>query len=126
MWNYTRNANEMSATNDNNPISIPVIHADAPGNDNENLNGEYIVIQNSKNEQIGISNWEISDAAGYEYTVPTGVTIPAGGEITVYTGDGEDTNSKLYMGASRAVWNNNGDTIIIRNEAGEVVIQEKY
>ena len=46
--------------------------------------------------------------------------------VTLYTGSGTDTESDLYWGSGSPVWNNGGDTVIVRNSTGAVIIEETY
>jgi len=107
-------------------LDVVDIHPDAEGNDNENLNDEYVVFENAGESALDLSGWEVADEAGATYTVPTGVTLDPGDRITLYTGSGTDSDSELYWGQSRAVWNNGGDTVIVRDDSGTVVIEEAY
>lgn len=83
-------------------------------------------MKNNRSEKVDVSGWVIRDAAGYTYMIPSGTTVAENSEMTVYTGSGEDTDTELYMGASRAVWNNGGDDVIVRDETGNVVIETTY
>ncbi|SNZ15252.1 competence protein ComEC [Natronoarchaeum philippinense] len=107
-------------------LAVADINADADGNDNENLNGEYVAFENTGESSLDLSGWEVADEAGTTYTVPNGVTVDPGDQITLYTGSGTDSDSELYWGQSRAVWNNGGDTIIVRDDTDTLVIEEAY
>ncbi len=110
----------------NGPLAISGIHADAPGNDNDNLNEEYVVLKNTGSGPLDISGWSISDAAGHSYEVPTGTTVAAGSTLSLHTGSGADSGSDLYWGEKSAVWNNGGDTVIVRDSSGGVVLRKEY
>lgn len=71
-------------------LAVTEIHADAAGNDNENL------------------------------------TLDPSATVTLYTGSGTDTSTERYWGRSGAVWNNDGDTVIVRNASGEIVLRRSY
>jgi competence protein ComEC len=107
-------------------LVVQEIHADAAGDDRENLNDEYIVFANTGEEALNLSGWTISDAAGRTYTVPAGVTIDPGATIRLHTGSGEDTQTDLYWGSGSPVWNNDGDSVIVTNSEGIQVLQEDY
>ncbi|SIR82172.1 micrococcal nuclease [Haladaptatus litoreus] len=107
-------------------FTIAQIHADAEGNDHENLNDEYIVLRNGGTDALDISGWSISDDSGHTYRVPSGISLESGATVTLYTGSGSDSAAELYWGSDSAVWNNGGDTIIVRNESGDVVLREEY
>ncbi|MFC6954886.1 lamin tail domain-containing protein [Halorubellus litoreus] len=102
------------------------VHADAEGSDGENLNDEYLVFENTGSETLDISGWTIADAAGHTYTVPDGTTLAPGETLTLYTGSGADTTAALYWGSGSPIWNNGGDTVIVRNSQGDIVLEEAY
>lgn len=66
------------------------------------------------------------DDAGQEYTVPDGVTLDPGAQITLHTGSGADTATDLYWGSGRPIWNNDGDTVIVTTDEGTEVLREAY
>ncbi len=108
------------------PLAIAEINADAEGDDRENLNDEYLVFENTGNDPLELSGWSVQDESGKTYTFPEGTTLPAGAELTLRTGSGTDTETELYWGSNRPIWNNNGDTVIITNQNGEQVLTEGY
>jgi hypothetical protein len=77
-------------------------------------------------EPLDLSNWTIADETSHDYYVPSGVTVPPCETVTLYTGSGSDSASKLYWGSGSPVWNNGGDTIIITNADGTVVLEKEY
>ncbi|WP_435320471.1 thermonuclease family protein [Haloarchaeobius sp. TZWSO28] len=107
-------------------LSVVTIQADAPGNDNENPTGEYITFRNTGDATVDLSGFVVSDAANHEFVVPEGVTLAPGAELTLRSGRGQDTESTLYWGSDRAIWNNGGDTITVRTATGLVVLEESY
>ena len=115
-----------TGTEQESPLELVEIHADAAGNDNENLDDEYLVFENAGSESIDISGWTLSDSAGHTYTVPEDVQLASGARIRLVTGSGTNTDSTLYWGESEALWNNGGDTITVRNADGETVLQRSY
>lgn len=108
------------------PLVVSAIHADAAGDDRENLNDEYISLENTGDKPLDLTGWTVRDDAGHTYTVPDGFTLDAGATVTLHTGSGDDTASDLYWGASSPIWNNGGDTIIISDADGSVVVEESY
>ena len=80
---------------------------DAPGNDNNNLNAEWVRIKNVCATSRGIGRWKIHDyGKAHVYTFPIGFRIGAGRTVTLHSGKGVSTSSKRYWGYSGAVWNN--------------------
>lgn len=125
LWGY--NTPSTTRTNGSTgPIALVAINADAPGNDNENLDEEYVRLRNDANRTLTLTDWTIADAAGHTYTFPDGFTLDQGAIVTVYTGRGSDSASELYWGRTTAVWNNDGDRVTIRNASGVIVVERSY
>ncbi len=128
LWNWKNTGssqNTISPSNTNTKLTITYIHADAEGNDNYNLNDEYIKIKNTGSSAIDMTGWSIQDEAGNTYHFPNGFIIQPGSEV-IYSGSGTNTNSQLYWGAQHAIWNNNGDTIYIIDSTGRVILTQSY
>ncbi|WP_135303852.1 lamin tail domain-containing protein [Haloarcula amylovorans] len=106
-------------------LVVAGIHADAEGNDNENLNDEYVVFANRGDDSISLSGWTVTDGADHRYTFGESTLAP-GERVTLYTGSGSDTERERYWGANGAVWNNGGDTITVQNADGTVVLERSY
>ncbi|WP_049911278.1 lamin tail domain-containing protein [Halorubrum coriense] len=107
-------------------LAVAEIHADAAGDDRDNLNDEYVVLENTGNETLELSGWTIEDEAGQRYTVPEGFKLAAGESVTIHTGSGTSTTTELYWGSGSPIWNNDGDTVIVSTPNGERVLEETY
>lgn len=107
-------------------LRVAEVHADAEGHDGENLNDEYVVFRNSGDEPLDLSGWTVSDEAGHRFTFPDGTTLAANATLTLHTGSGTDTERDVYWGSNTPVWNNDGDTVVVRTAAGDVVLQRSY
>lgn len=114
------------ATDGGTALELVTIHADAAGDESENLNDEYVVFENTGSTSVDLSGWELADAADHTYTFPEGTVLEPGESVTIHTGTGTDTETDLYWGQASAVWNNGGDTVILRDDSGTVVIEETY
>jgi len=102
------------------------VHADAPGNDHENPNGEYAVIRNLESGDRPIGGWSLCDRANQCFRFPAGAVLRAGGQLVVHTGSGRADGARYYMGRRQAVWNNNGDTATLYDDTGAVVAVFDY
>ena len=60
-------------------IVIAAVHYNAAGDDNENLNDEYITIRNGGTTAADLTSWQIRDSDGFVYTLPS-VTLSSKGE----------------------------------------------
>ncbi len=106
---------------ENSPIVIAAINADAPGRDDENLNGEFIVVENTSRETMDLSGWGVKDESSvHRYTFPDGVTLAPDTSLTLFTGCGNDGTTDLYWCNDSPVWDNSGDTAFISDGTGQV------
>jgi flagellar hook assembly protein FlgD len=97
-----------------------------PGNDNLNPNGEYVVLCNTGTIPASLADWHLTDEGpNWTYWFPAH-TIPAGGRVTLYTGKGTNTSTKLYWGYGRAVWNDTGDCANVFNYNGTRVARRCF
>ncbi len=102
------------------------VHADAPGNDHENPNGEYAVIRSLESGDRPIGGWSLCDRANQCFRFPAGAVLGAGEQLVVHTGSGRADGARYYMGRRQAVWNNNGDTATLYDGTGAVVVVFDY
>jgi micrococcal nuclease len=121
----TEGGTDPAASTTADGLTVAVV-ADAPGNDNENLNGEYVTVTNRGDDGRDLSGWQVSDATGKTYTFPEGTTLDPGASLRLYTGSGTDGEGAYYWGRSGAVWNNDGDTLVLVTADGTVVVELSY
>jgi len=107
-------------------LSIAEIHADAPGNDHENLNEEYLVFENTGSDALDLTGWTVEDEADHTYAFPSGFVLDSGATVTLHTGSGADTATDLYWESGSAIWNNGGDTVLVSDDSGDLVLEEGY
>jgi len=105
-------------------------HFNAAGDDNYNLNDEYVTIRNKCSYPIDMSSWVVRDSSGYHSYVFPSVTLHEESYLTLYTGTGTNTPSALFWGRTSgdyaAVWNNGGDTLFLRDSEGNLVLMYTY
>ena len=111
-------------------IYIVNFHFNAAGHDNYNLNGEYVSFGNKCSYSIDMTGWTIKDeTARRVYTIPVFIFQPSS-TFTLYTGTGTNTNKALYWGKTprdyAAIWNNDGDTLFLRDSNGNMVLTQSY
>ncbi len=106
-------------------IGILYFHWNAEGDDRYNLNDEYVVFRNTCSQPIDMTDWTVKDGANHLYTFPSFV-LEGYAEVTLYTGCGTNTKTRLYWCSSGPIWNNNGDTLFLRNANGELVLSYSY
>ncbi|MFC7165129.1 lamin tail domain-containing protein [Halospeciosus flavus] len=108
------------------PLSLYGYSVDATGDDSTNLDGEWVELKNTSGGPLDLTGWTISDTDTNTYTFPEGFTLPAGESVRVHSGSGTDGTNHLYWGASKPIWQNGGDRIVVRNPQNEAVIFQVY
>jgi len=106
-------------------MSIFSFHYNARGNDNENLNDEYVVFRNKCSSPVSLKGWMVKDKSGMDYVFPY-FTIDNKTTVTLRTGFGTDNETDLFWGKTRAVWNNNGDSLLAMDSSGRVKLNYTY
>lgn len=102
------------------PLKIVGLHYDAPGNDRENLNGEWIDITNQGQDPINLKGYVLKDEGNNFYTFPD-FTLQPGRRVRLFTGAGQDDDTQLFWNSTRPVWNNSGDEAFLRDPEGDLV-----
>jgi len=110
-------------------IGILYFQWNAEGNDCYNLNDEYVTFKNTCTQSIDMTSWTVKDEANHIYTFPD-FNLAGGTTVMLYTGNGIDTTAELYWNSSghqcNAIWNNDGDTLYLRDVTGNLVISYSY
>ena len=110
------------------PVAVDIeIRPDAAGDDNENLNDEWVRFINAGDTDVDLDHWTVADeSASHRYTFAELVLVP-GAAVTLFTGCGTDTDVERYWcNSDSAVWNNGGDTVFLRDPAGNIVASRSY
>ncbi len=123
LWSPTACGPRAEAT-----LGIVEVMSDAPGNDNENLNGEWVAIRNEGATPVDLTGWGIKDeSASHRYEFPASFTLLPGETVTVKTGCGADFDTDLYWcNQGSAVWNNGGDTAFLLDPNGNTHVAYSY
>jgi hypothetical protein len=104
-------------------ISISATQFDAPGDDRQNLNGEWVQLTNRGQDTVLIAGWTLSDKdQGILYTFPAIFLVP-NESVTVFSGTGTLNNTALFMGKTDPVWGNSGDMAILKDGKGTIIDQ---
>ncbi len=125
-------------------LVVAAVHPDAPGNDHENLDQEYLVFQNTGEAPLELGEWTIHDTVEAEgrvesgdhtYTFPENFELSPDETVSVHTGStpdatspetGSDAETRLYWGKSRAIWNNDKDKVVVEDDNGYPVLAVEY
>ena len=103
-------------------IRIHAIIFNPPGPD---VRGEYVVIQNDTAADASLTNWTLRDAANHLFTFPS-FALRAGFSVKVWTKAGASDAENLFWRHRSAIWNNTGDTAILRDQNGTEVARHVY
>ncbi len=105
-------------------VSIEIIF-DAHGNDNENINGESVILENIGSKILDTSGWTIKDSGTSIYHFGSYKFNPDT-RIILFSGEGKDKNEDgekryLFWNSQRPVWNNDHDTLYLRDKEGLLI-----
>jgi micrococcal nuclease len=99
---------------------------DAPGNDNDNKEEEYVCLRNEGDEAVDMTGWSLRDRYGWTYVFPPFVLEPSA-TVRVHTGCGTMTSTDLYWCKDdTAVWNNDGDTVHLLDADRNLILRREY
>lgn len=109
-------------------LEISSIQADAPGDDNLNLNGEWVEIRNAGGADVVLTGWVLKDnSATHRFQFPGGFTLTPGARVRVYTGCGTNNATDLFWcNRGSAIWNNGGDTASLLDPTGNIAVSRSY
>lgn len=98
------------------------VNYDAEGDDRKALNGEYIVLENNNSSDINIDGWNIKDSATNIYDFGRFI-FKASSKIFLYTGSGSDSirDGIFYWNSTKPIWNNDHDTLYLRDKEGLLI-----
>jgi micrococcal nuclease len=106
-------------------LVISKVQARPPRGEVPELIAEYIVIENQGDRALNMTGWTVSDEANRRYLIPNFVLAPKA-RVTLYTGLGKNTDTNLFWGSRTAVWNDDGDTVFIKDAAGSLMLVHFY
>ena len=101
---------------------ITSFHANASGDDNTNVNGEYLRMCNVSGQPADTDGWRLVDASGDTHRLPA-LTVPAGHTVMVKSGVGPlqaDPAHQLviHLGSAVPLWNNREETVTLYDPRG--------
>ncbi len=96
------------------------IHYNAAGNDNTNLNDEYIIIKNTGDDYLDIYGWTVKDSGTSIYKFDRYI-FDKNTAVFLFTGSGEDSGGNFYWGSPKPIWNNEHDILYLRDREGLLI-----
>ncbi len=96
------------------------INYDGDGDENVNVNSEYVRVKNPTSSSLDLSGWWIRDGSQVEKRLPGGTVVPARSTLTVHVGKGTDSVSarRFYWGWASPRYQNTIDPATGRRAAG--------
>lgn len=86
---------------------------------------EWVDFENVDGESVDMAGWAVEDEAGNHYDFPSDFSLEAGDTVRLHSGDGTDSDTDLYWGDDY-IWNDDGDTCLLYDDAGELVQKYTY
>ncbi len=116
IWSTPRFAGELHITS---------FHANADGDDRENVNGEYLRICNVAPKPLELAGYRIADINGNSWVFPS-MILPPGATIKLHSGVGAnqadpERQMEVFLGSASPVWNNKLDRATIYDRYGHQV-----
>lgn len=120
------------------------VRPDAPGYDHLTPEEEYLVFRNAGDDPLALGGWTVHDAAEAEgrvrpgrhtYAFEAGFELAPDETVALHTGaepgaDGrwaEDAvDHRVFWAKRRAVWNNDGDLVVVEDPDGNPVVATRY
>lgn len=85
------------------------------------LQDEWVKITNSGSNSVSLTGWKIEDYGNNHAYIFPSCTLDSQATVTLYTGEGRDTATELYMGSGSPIWNNDGDAAYLFGSSGNLV-----
>jgi competence protein ComEC len=105
-------------------VHISETQFNAPGDDRQNLNGEWVRLTNTGKDIVLISGWTLSDRSNRTlYTFPA-IFLAPGEMVTVYSGTGTLNKSAVFMNKNEPIWGNSGDIAVLKDGNGILIDQK--
>jgi hypothetical protein len=109
-------------------LKVSRVNYDPAGTDlrtNTMYNKETVTVTNTTGVARSLKGWTVRDMQNHVYTFGN-VTVKAKGSVVLHTGSGTNTATQLYWRQSNYVWNNTGDTAVLRNSTRATVHSCKW
>lgn len=108
-------------------VAIVEIEANPPGPDENNLNGEWVVIVNNGDTSIDLTDWSLRDASSvHRYSFGPDTILYTGRDLFIFTGCGRDGGNHRYWCADGPIWGNSGDSAFLLDVDGRIAATFDY
>lgn len=100
-------------------MAIGDTQANAPGDDRENLDEEWVELVNDGDAEIDLDGWVLRDDTTSNRFLLPAITLTPGETLRVITGSGGGSDA-LALGEDFPVWSNNGETVLLIDPEGVI------
>ena len=110
-----------------NCFSIEEFNYDPEGRDCEKPTEEYIIIKNTC-QDIEMNEWTIKDAARHTFKFDDFI-LKQNASFILHSGSGQNNQTDFYWnigGSCPVVWNNDGDSLFLRDADEKLVLYYSY
>lgn len=106
-------------------LVIVEVFENAPGDDRENPNGEFVVIENVGDTTADLDGWAIRDESTRHRHLFSPLDVAPGEQVLLRTGCGDDDLGSdpievFWCDPEPPVWNNGGDTAFLLDPNGGI------
>lgn len=91
-------------------LRITAVSYDPEGDDQRNVNGEYVRIRNTASRTVSLAPYVLQEG-GRQLSFATAASLRAGETLTVRVGHGRDTRLTKYWGNDQAILANSGGAV---------------
>lgn len=127
MWGTYACGNDEGITADRPVIRVSALVFDPDGPDADALSGEYITFINEGYDKVPIGGWTLRDESSTNrFTFGSRLVLSPGDTVTVVTGCSGGPTGAVYWCSDQAVWSNGGDTAMLMDTLGNVVVWHTY
>ncbi|MFG3427836.1 lamin tail domain-containing protein [Streptomyces californicus] len=106
-------------------VSITTVHHQ--GHVKRTQSDEYVEIHNSGTAAADLSGWTLDAGdSGQQYTFPAGAQLAPDASLRVYTNEIHPDSGGHSFGSGRAIWNDKGDTALLRKGDGTLIAELGY
>ncbi len=108
-------------------MAITRLEPDAPGDDSQNPNGEWVEVTNEGSSPIELTGWSLRDESSqHRFEFPVGFQLGSGDKVRVLSGCGNAAGDQLYWCGDDPIWSNRGDTAYLLDPSGNVVDRRAF
>jgi endonuclease YncB( thermonuclease family) len=108
-------------------LRVSEVNLAPAGTSEVDLTEEWFQIVNQSYTVVDISGWLVRNETGERFfDFPAGTAVAAGSSLRVTTGCGNSTGDVLYWCSETPVWSISDNTVILRDQLGNVVDRRTY